>query len=362
MTPPLTPPAELPGLDLDVYRRWYDAVRPGEIAGDLTGTLIAGGKSNLTYQVTDGTSTWIVRRPPLGHVQATAHDMGREFTAMSALADTDVPVPIMHALCTDVDVLGAQFYVMSKVEGTAYRSAEQLIALGPEVTAELTGAMVDVLARLHAVDPRAVGLGEFGRPAGFLERQVRRWGRQLEGSATRPLPDAETLLARLAGSIPAGDAERDASTSGIVHGDYRLDNLLTVPDAPQPVQAVVDWEMATIGDPLTDVALLLVYDKLGTLVGGSAVADASSAPGYPDQRAQLERYVTASGRDLPDLSFHLGLAYLKIAVILEGIHHRFVAGQTLGEGFDHVGEAVEPLLAAGLAATTTPHTDTTTRE
>ena len=214
--------------------------------------------------------------------------------------------------------------------------------------------MVDVLARLHAVDPREVELGDFGRPAGFLERQVRRWGRQLEGSATRPLPDAETLLARLAATIPAGDAERDASTSGIVHGDYRLDNLLSVPDAlpsGQPVKAVVDWEMATIGDPLTDVALLLVYDKLGTLVGGSAVADASSAPGYPDERAQLERYVAASGRDLPDLAFHLGLAYLKIAVILEGIHHRFLAGQTVGEGFDTVGQAVEPLLAAGLDAT-----------
>ena len=349
----------VPGLDLDAFRRWYDGVRPGDLGPNLTGSLIAGGKSNLTYEVSDGTSSRIVRRPPLGHVQATAHDMGREFTAMSALADTDVPVPLTYAFCDDTDVLGAQFYVMSKVEGTAYRTAEQLSVLGPEATGELAGAMVDVLARLHAVDPHAVGLGEFGRPGGFLERQVRRWGRQLEGSATRPLPDAETLLARLTASVPAGDAGRDASTSGIVHGDYRLDNLLTVPGATDAaggqVKAVVDWEMATIGDPLTDVALLLVYDKLGTLVGGSAVADASSAPGYPDERAQLERYAAASGRDLPDLSFHLGLAYLKIAVILEGIHHRFVAGQTVGEGFDHVGEAVEPLLAAGLAATASTH-------
>ncbi len=346
----------LRGLDLDSYRRWYDGVRPGEITGELTGRLIAGGKSNLTYEVSDGASSWIVRRPPLGHVQATAHDMGREFTAMSALADTGVPVPLMHAHCADVEVLGAEFYVMSKVEGTAYRSADQLAPLGPDGTGELAGAMVDVLARLHAVDPASVGLGEFGRPGGFLERQVRRWGRQLEGSATRPLPDAATLLARLGSSIPAGDAERDASTSGIVHGDYRLDNLLTVPGDPQPVKAVVDWEMATIGDPLTDVALLLVYDKLGTLVGGSAVADASSAPGYPDERAQLDRYVAASGRDLPDLAFHLGLAYLKIAVILEGIHHRFIAGQTVGDGFDTVGRAVEPLLAAGLEATASTST------
>jgi len=138
-----------------------------------------------------------------------------------------------------------------------------------------------------------------------------------------------------------------------VHGDYRLDNLLTLPDADEPVRAVVDWEMATIGDPLTDVALLLVYDKLGTITGGGAVADASSAPGYPDERTQLERYSRASGRELGDLGFHLGLAYLKIAVILEGIHYRFLEGQTVGEGFDQIGQAVEPLLAAGLAATGT---------
>lgn len=348
---PTSSAGDLPGLDLAAFRTWFDAELPGAVTGELSGSLLAGGKSNLTYQVSDGTSVWVVRRPPLGHVQATAHDMGREYTAMSALGGTDVPVPTMYAHCSDPSVLGAEFYVMSKVEGKAYRTATQLREVGEAGTAELAGAMVDVLARLHAVEPAAVGLSEFGRPAGFLERQVRRWGRQLEGSATRPLPDAETLLARLAASIPAGDAERDAAGSAIVHGDYRLDNLLTVPGDAQPVKAVVDWEMATIGDPLTDVALLLVYDNLGTITGGYAVADASTAPGYPDQRAQIERYVAASGRDLPDLAFHLGLAYFKIAVILEGIHHRFVAGQTVGEGFDAVGEAVEPLLAAGLAAT-----------
>ncbi len=351
---------DLPGLDLAAFRAWYDGARPGDVIGELSGSLLAGGKSNLTYRVTDGSSVWVVRRPPLGHVQATAHDMGREYTAMSALGSTDVPVPTMLAHCSDPSVLGAEFYVMEMIEGTAYRTAAQLGEIGAAGTRELAGAMVDVLARLHAVEPAAVGLGDFGRPAGFLERQVRRWGRQLEGSATRPLPDAETLLARLAASIPADDAGRDASTSAIVHGDFRLDNLLAVPGQPRPVKAVVDWEMATLGDPLTDVALLLVYDKLGTLAGGAAVADASSAPGYPDQDAQLERYAAASGRDLPDLAFHLGLAYLKIAVILEGIHHRFLAGQTVGEGFDTVGQAVEPLLAAGLAATTTSTTAAST--
>lgn len=344
----------VPGLDLDAFRRWYDDARPGEISGDLAARVIAGGRSNLTYEVTDGDSWWIVRRPPLGHVQATAHDMGREHTVMSALADTDVPVPATYAHCADDSVLGAEFYVMERVAGTPYRTADQLAGIGAERTAYLAGAMMDVLARLHQVPPAEVGLEELGRPAGFLERQVRRWGQQLEGSRTRPLPDADALLTRLSETVPADDADRDAGphgAAGIVHGDYRLDNLLAVPTDPDPVKAVVDWEMATIGDPVTDVALLLVYDGLGAIAGGGTVADASAAPGYPDTETQLERYAAAGGRDLGDLGFHLGLAHLKIAVILEGIHYRYQAGQTVGEGFDRVGEAVEPLLAAGLKAT-----------
>ncbi|WP_122818618.1 phosphotransferase family protein [Nocardioides pantholopis] len=336
---------ELPGLDLAAWRRWYDAQRPGEVAGDLTGALIAGGKSNLTYEVTDGRSWWIVRRPPLGHVQATAHDMAREHTVMTALADTDVPVPQTYAVCADDAVLGAPFYVMERVAGTPYRTAAQLAEIGPQRTAALAAAMIDVLGRLHRVDPAEVGLDDLGRPTGFLERQVRRWGRQLEGSRTRDLPDADALLAHLAASVPAEDG-----AAGIVHGDYRLDNLLVVAEDPQPIRAVVDWEMATLGDPLTDVALLLVYDALGELAGGGSVADASTAPGYPGPEEQLERYAVASGRDLGEMGFHLGLAHLKLAVILEGIHHRHLAGQTVGEGFDTVGAVVEPLLAAGLAA------------
>ena len=158
---------DIPGLDLAAFRRWYDGERPGEIAGDLRARLIAGGKSNLTYEVTDGTSWWIVRRPPLGHVQATAHDMGREFTAMSALAGTDVPVPQTYAHCADPEVLGAPFYVMERVDGVAIRSAGELDALGADRTAAIADGLVEVLARLHAVDPAAVGLSEFGRPAGF---------------------------------------------------------------------------------------------------------------------------------------------------------------------------------------------------
>ncbi len=341
------PQAEpVPGLDLAAFRTWYDSQRPGEVTGDLSARVIAGGKSNLTYEVTDQSSWWVVRRPPMGHVQATAHDMGREYTVMTALADTEVPVPRTFAHCADDSVIGAPFYVMERVEGTPYRTAAQLAAIGAAETRALAQAMVDVLAGLHAVVPSEVGLAEFGRPAGFLERQVRRWGKQLEGSRNRDLPDADTLLARLADRVPTDDQ----SSPGIVHGDYRLDNLLSVSGDTTPVKAVVDWEMSTLGDTLTDLALLLVYDRLGTITGGAAVADASAAPGYPSADDQLQRYAAASGNDLGAMDFHLGLAHLKLAVILEGIHYRFLHGQTVGAGFDSIGEAVQPLLAAGLAA------------
>jgi aminoglycoside phosphotransferase (APT) family kinase protein len=336
--------SDVPGLDLGAFRSWYDGQRPGEIGGELRARVIAGGKSNLTYEVTDGGSWWIVRRPPLGHVQATAHDMGREYTAMSALVDTDVPVPTTYAHCDDPDVLGAPFYVMERVLGTAYRSAEQLEPLGPERTATIAGRMVDVLAALHAVDPADVGLVEFGRPQGFLERQVRRWGKQLEGSKTREHPDADELHRLLSANVPADDP----AVLGIVHGDYRLDNLLTGDD--DRIKAVVDWEMATLGDTRTDVALLLVYDQIAQISGGALVADVSRAPGYPTREEHLARYTQASGRELGDMGFHLALAYFKLAVILEGIHFRYLQGQTVGEGFDQIGAGFDPLIAAGLDA------------
>jgi len=337
--------SDLPGLDLDAFRRWYDGERPGEVSGDLTGDLIAGGKSNLTYEVTDGASWWIVRRPPLGHVQATAHDMGREFTVMSALADTAVPVPTTYAHCADPDVLGAPFYVMSRVDGVALRRAEELEARGRERTAAITGELVHVLARLHAVDPQEVGLGEFGRPVGFLERQVRRWGQQLEGSKTQDRPAAEELHRRLTEQAPA--VAGDPSALGIVHGDYRLDNCLVGED--DRIHAVVDWEMATLGDTRTDLALMLVYETLGRSDAGELVSDVATADGYPDNAGQLAAYTAASGREPGDMGFHMALAYFKLAVILEGIHYRFLKGQTVGEGFDRIGEGFDLIIAAGLA-------------
>ncbi len=219
-----------------------------------------------------------MRRPPLGHVQATAHDMGREYTAMSALAGTGVPVPRTYAHCADDSVLGAPFYVMERIEGTAYRRAAELDGLGAERTTAIAGRLVEVLAALHAVDPEEVGLGEFGRPQGFLERQVRRWGKQLEGSKTREHPDADELHRLLTERLPA----EDPAVVGVVHGDYRLDNCLV--GADDRIHAVVDWEMATLGDTRTDLALMMVYETLGASAGGDLVSDVAKAQGWPRQR------------------------------------------------------------------------------
>ncbi|MET0450079.1 MAG: phosphotransferase family protein [Aeromicrobium sp.] len=331
------------GLDTAAVATWLTSVAPDAVAGPFEATMITGGKSNLTYLVTDGTHDYVVRRPPLGHVLATAHDMAREHRVMSALEGTDVPVPAMIALCEDVDVIGAPFYVMQRVAGTPYSRATQLEPLGADRTRLVTERMVDTLVALHAVDHRAVGLGEFGRPEGYIARQVSRWKMQLVASTSRELPGMDELVAYLDSTTPA---EGDGT---IVHGDFRLDNLLVEDDR---VTAVLDWEMSTLGDPLTDVALLLAYQQLAHAAPASSamVTDAPLAPGYLDSDAILARYAAGSGRDVGDIGYHLALAYFKLAVILEGIHFRHSQGHTVGSGFDGIGDMIVPLIAAGRAA------------
>ncbi|MCG3755666.1 phosphotransferase family protein [Amycolatopsis sp. Poz14] len=327
-----------PGLDLARLRAHLDRERPGLVSGALTAEVVQGGRSNLTYLVSDGTQRWVVRRPPLGHVLPTAHDMRREFRVMSGLAGTPVPVPGTVLLCEDADVLGAQFYVMQFVEGTPYRTAEELEQLGPERTRAIADSLVDTLVDLHAVDPEAVGLGDFGRPEGFLERQLRRWKKQLDGSRSRDLPGADQLHDRLAAAIPA------SGPPAIVHGDYRLDNVLV--DGDDRITAVLDWEMSTLGDPLTDLGLMITYAQRDQL-SLPMVSNASSAPGYPGTDETIARYAQRSGRDLSALDWYVSFAFFKLAVILEGIYFRFQQGKTVGEGFDQIGAAVAPLIEQG---------------
>ncbi|MBB4932088.1 aminoglycoside phosphotransferase (APT) family kinase protein [Lipingzhangella halophila] len=329
-----------PGLDLQRLREYLDAERPGLVRDELTGELITGGRSNLTYAVTDGQQRWAVRRPPLGHVLPTAHDMGREHRVISALAGTAVPVPPTVLYCDDPDAIGARFYVMEFVDGTAYRDADRLVAIGAQRTSDVVAAMVDTLVDLHAIDPSSVGLQDFGRPEGFLERQVRRWSKQLDASRSRDLPGIDELRDRLAAAMPTSPAPT------IVHGDYRLDNLLV--DESDQITAVLDWEMSTLGDPLTDLALIVAYNG-GGVPAMSTRSNVHEAPGFPPIEEIIERYGKRSGRDVSALPWYAGFAYFKVAVILEGIHYRYTQGQTVGDDFDRIGEAVPSLISAGLS-------------
>ncbi len=328
------------GVDLERLAPWFGANVEGATGVPLTATLIAGGRSNLTYFVGDGTHEWVLRRPPLGHVLPTAHDMGREYKVLAGLAPTNVPVPRPLAFCDDLAVNDAPFYVMEKVEGQILRSPAELGSLAQEDARRCSEELVDVLVKIHAVDYNAVGLSDFGHPDGYLERQVRRWGEQWERSKTRELPAIDELARRLRAALP----ESPAPT--IVHGDYRLDNTMLDPTDAGRVVAVLDWEMATLGDPLADVGLFLVYWARDDAVTVGATIDTSR--GFMNRGEIVDRYAAESGRDVSQLDFYEALASYKLAIILEGIHARFLMGKTLGEGFDHIGNMVEVLVVGAL--------------
>lgn len=328
-----------PGLDPERLRGHLDRERPGLVGGPLSARLIEGGRSNLTYLLTDGAHDWVVRRPPLGHVLATAHDMKREFRVVSALHPTAVPVPEPLLLCEDPDVLGSPFYVMEYVTGTPYRTAEQLAPLGPDRTRAALLGLVDTLVELHAVDPESVGLGDFGRPEGFLDRQLRRWGKQLDASRNRDLPGIDELHAALGRSLPHSPAPT------VIHGDYRLDNVLIGDD--DRIKAVLDWEMSTLGDPLTDLGLLVMYSA-PLEITGSPISTTAGAAGHPEPAELIARYAAGSGRDTSSIAWYTAFAWFKLAVILEGIHYRYTLGQTVGGGFERIGDLVPVFIEHGL--------------
>jgi aminoglycoside phosphotransferase (APT) family kinase protein len=334
---------ELPGLDLDRLGTYLDTATPGLVTGPLSAELIAGGRSNLTYYLTDGTSRWVLRRPPLGHVLRTAHDMGREFTVITALADTTVPVPQTVHLCADPEPLGAPFYLMQHVPGVVLRSREQCVELGPATVTAVTERLIDVMAALHTVDPAAVGLGDFGRPEGYLARQVSRWRKQLDASRSRTVDGIDELHDRLGASVPA------SARYSLLHGDYRLDNVLVDP-ATAEITAVLDWEMATLGDPLADVGLFVVYSRTRRVGEDPISGGVTSAPGFPSTEALIGRYAERTGADLSSLDWYVGLACFKLAVVLEGIYYRFNQGKTVGAGFDRIGDMVPSLVQGGLDA------------
>ncbi|MCC5951933.1 MAG: phosphotransferase family protein [Acidimicrobiia bacterium] len=310
-----------------------------DVAGPLHFELITGGHSNLTYLVVDADGRrWVLRRPPLGQVLATAHDMAREARIIGALGPTDVPVPPVVGVCTDEAVNGAPFYVMDYVDGTVVRDLAAAERFSVEARRTAGTALVEVLARIHAVDVDSVGLGDLSRREGYIERQLKRWHGQFQKSAGRDLPVVDEVHARLAASIP----EQGPAT--IVHGDYRLDNCMLGPDGD--VVAVLDWEICTLGDPLADLGLLMVYWADPDDSGPGGMLGATVAEGFPRRPQLLEHYAAVSGRDLSAIDFYTAFGYWKLACILEGVYARYTGG-SMGSrdpsAFDAFGEQVVAL-------------------
>ncbi|HEX6418948.1 MAG TPA: phosphotransferase family protein [Acidimicrobiales bacterium] len=324
------------GIDRTRVTEWFAAHAPG-CEPPLAFELIAGGRSNLTYRVTDAAGrAWVLRRPPLGQVLATAHDMGREHRIISALGPTDVPVAPVVGLCTDEAVNGAPFYVMGFVDGLVARDAEAAATLDEPARRRAGEQIAEVLARIHAVDPDAVGLGDLGRREGYVERQLRRWYGQWQKSRTRELPVVDEVHDALAARVP------EQGPAAIVHGDYRLDNCLLKPDGT--IAAVLDWELCTLGDPLADVGLLLVYWAERDDANPALMEAATTLPGFPTRAEMIERYATASGRDVSDVGYYVAFGYWKLACILEGVYARYRGG-VMGEssGFEGFARQVEIL-------------------
>ncbi|QIG38463.1 phosphotransferase family protein [Microbacterium sp. 4R-513] len=339
---------EPPGLDVAGLTAWLTRSHPDLAAAPLHASLIAGGRSNLTYAVDGARLPLVVRRPPLGHVLSTAHDMRREHRVISALGSTAVPVPRAIDVVDDTaraEVTGTVFFVMERAPGRVLAHRAQNADYTPAGLRSLGLGLAQHLADLHAVDPERVGLADFGRPDGYLARQLSTWRRQLDASRSRATPALDELQERLAADVPA------SARIGIVHGDYRLDNALVVGEGDEPhISAILDWEMATLGDPLVDLGIFGLYWNIADLPGGFEGAVPSAvdpAAGYPDFDELVDAYAERAGTAVPELRWYRAFAAYKLAVILEGIHFRYQAGETVGEGFDRLGALVEPLAHKG---------------
>ena len=340
----MTPHVE--GVDAEKVTDWFAAHVTG-VKPPLTFDLIAGGHSNLTYRVQDTVGgAWVLRRPPLGQVLATAHDMGREHAVISALGPTDVPVPAALGLCTDETVNGAPFYVMEFVEGRVVRNADLASGLSLDERRTAGHSIVDVLADIHAVDVDAVGLAGLGRREGYIERQLKRWRGQWEKSKTRELPLVDEVHAGLLASVP------DQGRSGIVHGDYRLDNCLVGDDGR--VVAVLDWEICTLGDPLADAGLLMVYWSEPSDDHQIPANAPTAVGGFPSRAEMLDRYAEKSGRDVSRIDYYMAFGYWKLACIVEGVYARYLGGAMGNRGsgpeFDVFAAQVDALAQAAAGA------------
>jgi aminoglycoside phosphotransferase (APT) family kinase protein len=335
-----------PGIDAARATGWLASALP-ELAPPLRFARIGEGQSNLTYLVTDsGGREVVLRRPPLGHLLPSAHDVAREHRILTALAGAGAAVPATRALCEDEAVLGAPFYVMDYARGVILSTVAAAELLSPQARRTAGRSLATTLAELHAVDLDAVGLGEMRRPESLASRQLRRWTKQWHASKTRELPLIDDLAERLGALLPQ---EREAV---LVHGDYRLDNVVFGADGT--ARAVLDWELATTGDPLADLGLMLAYwDELGraALEPGALFREAvTEVPGFPSAEQLAADYAAASGRDIGALGVWIAFGYWKLAVIIEGVYRRWLNDPANGAGAGAFGPAVPRLAEAARRA------------
>ena len=306
------------GIDVAKVSRWLADNVAGARA-PFNFQLIAGGRSNLTFLVTDDNGIrYVLRRPPLGHVLATAHDMAREHRIISAVGQTDVPVPATLGLCTDETVNGAPFYVMNFVDGVVLDNAEKAELLDRSLRRSASFNLIDVLCELHDVDIDAVGLGNLAKREGYIERQIKRWSTQWENSKTRELPEIDEVVRLLSTKVPR---QQDVS---IAHGDFRFGNVLT-DVATGRIAAVLDWELCTLGDPLADLGYIGVYWSDGP-ASALRANDPTPAGGFTTYGELVERYATKTGRDVSGVDYYVAFSCWRLAVISEGVYARYLHG------------------------------------
>lgn len=306
------------GINEDRVVDWLKRHVP-ELQPPITFSLITGGRSNLTFHCTDRAgSSYVLRRPPLGQVLESAHDVGREHRIISALAGTDVPVPPSYGLCTDIEVNDAPFYVMKYVEGTVPHDSVVGATIPRGERRELGLHLIEILTRLHKTDPDEVGLGDLGRKEAYLSRQLNRWTKQWQAMKTEEIPDMEESCRILLERMP------DQVGATIVHGDYRIGNMIV---SEGKIQAVLDWELCTLGDPLADVGYLLnSWMSADEVEMGPGDMAATAVGGYPQRSELCEIYERATGRDLSNIDYYRAFSHWRLASIGQGVYKRYLVG------------------------------------
>ncbi len=332
-------------LDADVLLPYLEAHVDG-FHGPLDIEKFAGGQSNPTFKLTAGSGVYVLRRQPPGKLLKSAHAVDREYRVITALADTPIPVARAYHLCEDRDVIGSLFYVMEYCDGRIFWDAS-IPEVGKSERAAIYDEMTDVLAELHSVDVAAVGLGDFGKPGNYFRRQFERWAAQYEASETQRIEPMEKLMATLGDSIPADDGQ-----VALVHGDYRLDNLIFDRKKPRAV-ALLDWELSTLGHPFADVAYLCMQLRMPQSVGAMSGLRGKdlAALGIPDEAEIVARYCERAGLEgIDNFGYYVAFSFFRLAAIVQGVAKRAADGNASSRDAAEVGRFVEPLAGFGLEA------------